>query len=223
MNKKKTVITFTVILILLLLGGGVWAFWGNDAQLKKVQEMGKEMFGEGKPRPTPEQMNQFRKETEKLTPEQHRKLHEPRRRQMAQQMNKRLDDYFAMPPEKRKDILDKAIKDGEKRRKDWGKRRKEWERNKGTNGQGANRSTPGGPGRNPQGAGKGRGPGNAGGRPPGGRRNRTPEERAQRRNQWMDHIPPNRRAQWHAFMDDMRKRRIELGLPASPFHGHGRR
>ncbi|MCG2682382.1 MAG: hypothetical protein L6306_02070 [Planctomycetales bacterium] len=215
MKKKKTAIILAIVI--LLICGVVWAFWdrGPDPQVKKLQDMQKELFGGDGP-PSREKMDQFREEMRKLTPEQHRELREPMREQMARRMEKTIDGYFSLPPDQRKPYLDKQIEEGEKRREEWEKRRREREANRGPSGQGPNR-----PGAGPtQG---GRGPADANRGRPGGSRNSTPEQRAQRRNRRLDHTTPEQRAKWAEFRDALRKRRIELGLPAQPWGPRGPR
>ncbi len=190
--------------------------------MKKLQEMQKGLFGEGK-QPSPEQRDQFRQAMRQLTPDQRRQLQEPMREQMAQRMNKMVDGYFALPPEKRKQYLDKQIQEGEKRRKEWEQRRQQQGAGSGQGGQGQNPGNTAGGGANRPGWGpdqSGQGQANGG---PGGRGPRTPQQRAQHRNQRLDHTTPEQRAKWTQFRDDMRKRRLELGLPANPWGNHGPR
>jgi hypothetical protein len=231
MNKRKIAIIAAIVLLLIV--GMVWAFSG-DSQVRKVQQLQKEAFaGEGPP--NREKMEELHKEMQKLTPDQINKLMQPHREEMERRMAKQLDEYFALPPNKRKEHLDKQIQEGEKRRKEMEKRRQEWEKShppgsQGQQGQGQGRGQGpgqgmggppgggvGGPGGGPgMGPGPQGGPGVGQGRPPGGGRNRTPEQRAQRRNQFLDHTSPAARAKMAEYFDAMRKRRIELGLPPSP-------
>ena len=217
-RKKKITITLLLVVLLLLIGGGVWAFRGRgpDPQVKKIREMREELFGEGK-QPTREQIDRFHEEMRALTPEQRRQLHEPMRQQAMQRMNKMIDGYFELPPEQRDAYLDNFIEEGERHRKEWEKRRQEMERSRPADGQSPGRGGP--PGQ----AGPGRQSPDSAGRPGGRRGIRTPEQRVQRRNAWLDRIPPERRAKWSAFRDAVRKRRIELGLPAHPPHGRRHR
>lgn len=214
MKKKKTAIVLAIVI--LFICGVVWALWGEpDPQVQKLQDMRKEFFGEGK-QPSREQRDRFREEMQKLSPEQRRELWQPMREQMSRRIGETVDGYFALPPDERGPYLDKQIEEGEKRRKEWEKRRREREANRGPSGQGPNR-----PGAGPNQG--GRGPADANRGRPGGGRNRTPEERAQRRNRRLDHTTPEQRAKWAEFRDAMRKRRVELGLPANPWGPRGPR
>ncbi len=207
MKKKKAAIVAAVVILAIV--GVVWA-WprGPDPQVKKVQEMGKELFGADE-RPDRKQMEKFREEVGKLTPEQRRELHRPMRERMAQRMNKMIDGYFALPPDQRKKYLDKHIQESEKRRKERERRGRQRQAG-GPPGQSA--GGPGmGPNRTPPRAGQHRGRGSG-----------MPDERAQRRNRRLDRLSPEQRAKWTEFRDAVRKRRIELGLPPHPW-GRGPR
>jgi len=214
---KKRTTTIVLAIAFLFVCGVVWALRnrGPDPQVKKVQQMQKELFG-GNERPSREKMEGFHKEMSKLTPEQHRELRQPMREQMERRMNKLIDGYFALPPDQRKNYLDKRIGEMEKHRKEREKQRREREANRGPSGQGPNRLGMG-PNQTP------RGEGNANRGRPGGGRNRTPEQRAQRRNRRLDNTTPERRAQMAEFFAALRKRRIELGLPANPWGNRGPR
>jgi len=199
MSKRKTGIA--AVVVLLLIAAAAWAFWPRaDAQVEKIKRMQDDMFAGG--RPNPDQFSQFRKEMEDLSPEQRHEVHEHMRDQMERRMDKQIDDYFALPPEKRKESLDKQIRDQESRRKEWEKRR-----GQAGQGQGGAGQTP------PPGAGQ-----NASGGPPGGR-NSGGEARSDRRNRMLDNTSPEQRAKRDAYRAAMQQRRIELGLPV----GGGRR
>jgi cobalamin biosynthesis protein CobT len=195
MKKQKIIIGGVVI---LLIGGGVWAWMSRpDPQMEKVKQMGAELFAGNK---TPEQRRQqfelIRQEAEKLTPSQQQELRELGRQQFERRMDQQIAKYFAMPPAERTAYLDKQIQEQEKRRKEWESRRPQ---SNASGGQGG-----GGP------------PGNAGGPRP---QNNNADERAQRRGQWMDNSTAQQRSMRSSYMADMRKRRIELGLPAMPPFG----
>jgi hypothetical protein len=219
--KKRTMAI--IALVVLLIVGTVWAFSGS--QLDKVEKLRKEVFPENGP-PNWDKMDELRKEMEKLSPEQRERFIPPGMRERMQRKQDHMEGYFKTPPSQRKDYLDKRREEEQKkRREEMEKRRKEWEKNNPPGSQGQRQGPrPGGP---PQGGGPGAGPGpgaqggqgaNRGGAP-GGRRNLTPEQRAQRRNRFMDRTTPANRAKWAEYRDAMRKRRIELGLPPDPPRG----
>ena len=209
MNKKK--IGIAVVVFLLLIGGTVWAFKSRaDAQLEKVKQMQKEMAGAPSDQRR-ERWDDLRKEIDKLTPEQRDKLRGDRWAERERQMDKRVKDYFAASPSKRKEILDKQIADDENRRKQREARRAQ-------GGQGGPGQNPGGPDSSQ--TGQGQGP-NAGGRQGG--RNASPDAQSANRNRRLDNSSPAQRAERAAYSSALQKRRLELGLPASNGWGRGGR
>jgi hypothetical protein len=221
MSKRKIGITATVLLLLIV--ALVWAFHGRaDAQVEKV----KGMLGDGPPQPG--QWEELRKEMDKLTPDQRRQVHEEMGQRRERQMDKDIDDFFKLPPDKRLAELDKRIKDMEKRRQEWEKRRPQPGQGGNPGGQqpgggaraGGAGPGPGGMGPGPGGAGPGQGNANRGGGPGG--RNRSPDARSGRTNQRLDNSSPQQRAQRSAYFAALQQRRLQLGLPANPWGGRGR-
>ena len=180
-----------------------------------------EMFAGGPP--NPDQFNRMRKEMEGLSPDQRRQVMDHGRERFQREIAKRADEYFAVPPEKRKDVLDKHIREMEKMRKEMEKRRA------------SNGGSSGGAGRRAIGRraiGWGTGPGRRGERPgrrrwtigqrptradtgPGGR-NSSSQSQSERRNQMLDNTSPGQRANMSAYFAALRQRRMELGLPPFP-------
>jgi hypothetical protein len=197
MNKRK--ITIGVVAI-LLVGGVVWAWMSRpDAQVEKVKQLQAEAFKEGA---TPEQQRKqfelIHQEMEKLSPAQQHEVREQGRQQFERRMDQQMAAYFALPQADRAAYMDKQIQEQEKWRKEMEARRAQ-----------ANRSGGQGNGGGPQ--------GNAGGqRPPP---NNNTDARMQRRGQWMDHSTAEQRSMRSAYMAEMRQRRIQLGLPATPSFG----
>ena len=197
MGERKT--TIGVVAIILLVVGSVWAFRSrSDPQVEKI----KQMISENTP---PEQRRGqwelIRKEMEQLSPEQHREIRQQMHESFAQRGDQRIDTYFALPPQQRIAYLDKQIDEEEKRRKEWESRRTQ-----------ANRSSaPGGTGQ--QG-------GAAGNRPPRPPRDSSPDARLLRHDQRLDRRTAEQRAERDAYRADMRARRIQRGLPATPPHRH---
>jgi hypothetical protein len=211
MSKRK--IGIMAAAIVLLMVGAVWALRGRtDPQVEKL----KRMLADGPP--SPAQREQFRQEMQKLTPDQRRQLGQEMGQQWQRRANERAKGYFALPPDKRQDYLDKRIAEDEQRRKEREEQRKQRQQ-QAQGGQGGNpgaaKQGPGmGPGQGPS------GPGNPGGGPGGGQ-NQSPEARSAGRNQFLDNTSPQQRAQNMAYRAAMQQRRLQLGLPASPFGGRG--
>jgi hypothetical protein len=216
LGKRKIVIGVVVI---LLIGGSVWAVMHNlpDPQVEKVKQMQAEAFKEGV---TPEQRRQsfqlVRQEMEKLSPDQRHELWQQVGQERERQMDKRMDEYFALPPAKRVAEMDKMIKEMEQRRKEFEQRRSQ----AGQGNRGGQQGPMGGQ-RGPGGGGlqanvAGGGPQtNAGGpRPP-----MSSDQRMQRRDQRLDRSSAEQRAKRSVFMAEMQQRRIQLGLPPMPQRG----
>jgi hypothetical protein len=207
-SKRKVAIGVVAI---LLISGSVWAVMRNrpDPQVEKVKQMQAEAFKEGATREQRQQsFQQIRQEMEKLSPEQRRVVWEERRQDFERQMDKRIDDYFALPQAQRMAVMDKQIKEMEQRRKAMEQRRAQ-------GGQGS-RAGQQGPGGGQQGLG-GRQLANAGGpRPP---RDNNSDARMQRRDQRLDRSTAEQRANRSACMADMMQRRAQLGLPPMPPRG----
>lgn len=215
MNKRTTAIIVAVLI--LLMAGGIWAWMRRpDPEVVRINKMQDDMLAKMEPgkMPSREQFDSMRKETDKLSENQRRQVMEHGMRNMQRAMDKQIDDYIEATPEKKKQILDEHIKRMEDMRKEMEKHR--GERPPGDRRGSAAGGGPGGGGPPPGGPGGG-GPGGPGGR------NRSPEARSAGFNQMLNHISPERRAKWSAFMSDMMKRRIELGLPPlGPPPGGGR-
>lgn len=208
MSKKK--ITAGVLAIVLLVAGSVWAFRNrSDPQVEKVKQMQAEAF---KADATPEQrratFEMVHKEMEQLSPEQRREVHEGMRENFERQMDVRIKAYFELPRAERVAYMDKQIQEMEKRHQEMAARRSQ-----GGNGPGRGGQQAGGSSGGPQ-----AGQRNANGpRPP---RDNSSTARATRRNERLDRSTPEQRALRSAYFADMKKRRIELGLPPTPFHRH---
>lgn len=197
MNKKT--IGLSLVVLLLLIGGTVWALRSRDnAQLDKVREMGKELFtGDGPP--NREKREQFRNEMEKLSESQREAFGEQMRQEGERRMDQEIAKVLAMPQQQQNAYLDKQILEGEKRAKEWAARAQT------AMGQTPQRQGP--PGAGP----------NAG--PRGGRQTRTPEQQLAQRKKRLDYSTPEQRAQRTAYREAIQKRRMALGLPPTPPRG----
>ncbi|MCE5303947.1 MAG: hypothetical protein LLF97_12685 [Planctomycetaceae bacterium] len=121
MKRKKTV-AIVVISLLVIVGVVWWARSGEDPAVANLREKIKELGppgppGKGPP-PSHEKMDELHKAMDQLTPEQRRQVMEPMHREMEQRMKKKLDEFFALSKDKRKDFLDKEIAEMEKRHKE---------------------------------------------------------------------------------------------------------
>lgn len=195
MGKRKTIVASVTFFLLLIGGLCWWWFSGNDAQIEKVRQMHAEAFT-GKGPPSREKMEAIRLEMDKLSPRQREEVMRPMWEEMERRMDERMDKYFAMTEAQKKAFLDEEIK----RMEDFGKAM-------------AKGPPPGagGPG--------GRPPGGKAGGPPGGPhgpRDMGSDASKLRRNEMRAHWSPTKRSKMNAFMSDMVKRRIELGLPPRP-------
>jgi hypothetical protein len=198
MSKRRIGIAAAVLM--LLIAGAAWALRPrSDAQVEKIKQMQDEMLASGRP-PRPEDFDRMRRETAQLSDAQRRQVGEHMRDNMQRRMEKQIDDYFALPPQKRTAYLDKQIQDEEKRRKEREARRAQ---------DAGNRS------RNPQ-NGQGQSA-NA-----GGGRNANPNARSEGRNRRLDGTSPDQRAKQAAYRAAMQQRRIALGLPPGPGRPGGR-
>jgi hypothetical protein len=198
MTKRKMGIIVGVLTLLIVCI--IWIMRGRaDAQMQKVRDLGKDAFAGG--RPDRDKMKEFRDEMDKLSPDQRDRLRDEGRQAFEQRENEEMAKFFAMPPAQRNEYLDKRIRDDDRRRKEWESRRAQQAQQPNQPGSRANANA----GSNANG-GQQRGP-----------RNRSSDEKMQRRNKRLDSKTPEQRAQRAAFRAAMEKRRKELGLPA-PTH-----
>lgn len=197
MSKRKFAVVAVVLLLLII--GTVWAVRSSlaNSQLEKVKQMREAMAKLPRDQRRWEELG---KEMDKLSEAQRDQLRDQRWAEAERRMKKRADDFFGAPPNQRKAVLDKQIADDERRRK-------ERESNRAQGGPGGNLG-------GPNSGAAGQGAANPG-RQPGGP-NRSPDARSANRNRRLDNTSPAQRASQAAYAAAMQKRRIELGLPATP-------
>ncbi len=159
-----------------------------EQQMQKAKQMQDALFAGGPPKR--EDFDKLRMEVDKLSPEQRRELMEHGMQRGMERLQKRIDEYFAAPPDERNKVLDKQIADDEKHRKEREKRRQE-------NG---GRSDP--PDGQPTGGGYGEPDGN-------------PNAKPQQHNEMLGHSTPEQRSRAAAYFAALKQRRIQLGLPAT--------
>ena len=193
MNKKTWISCSVGMVLLLLLGAWAAGMFAPDPQVTEIQSLRDKLSSP---------------ETEKLPPEERRKLWEAmrtkiralpedQRREMSQQgrrmfqerMAKRVTEFFALPKEKRIAALDKQIDEMEA----W--RRQRQQQNAGQ-ANGSSRQGNASRGRRP----RGQGP-------------QAELARNQRRKSRLDNTDPRMRAQMREYRRLMEDRRRERGLP----------
>jgi hypothetical protein len=195
---SKRMITIGAVTIVMLVVGSVWAFRSrSDPQVEKIKQMLNENTP---PEQQPQRWELVRKEMDQLSPEQRGEVRQEMRKSFERRMDQQIATYFALPATERVAFLDKQIDETEKRRKEWEARR--------SSQAGSQRS----------GSGQ---PGNAAGQGPP--RNMSSDARMQRRDQRLDQSTAQQRATRSAYFAEMRARRIQRGLPPSPFPGGGPR
>jgi hypothetical protein len=194
MKHKKKVISIA----LALLAAIGWAMLppAEDPQVAKVRELQQKLFAEppGSDSKVPfeqrrEAFGELRREMEKLAPEERDKLMRENPPPFVRRFQKDISDFFELPPEKRKEALDRHIDTMEKMRRDMQQRF----------------AKQGGP---PEGGFPRGGPGPRGGMDPG--------RRAGFAKRMLDNTTPESRAQMNEFMRQMQDRRRERGMPALP-------
>jgi hypothetical protein len=212
-------IVAAVLLLLLLGAAGAYYLFREDPELAKAREVLDEMSPEKMKDLTREQRREKWKEVrdvlDNLTDEQRQALRKERFEKMRQRENERLKRYFAMSPEEKTQYLDEQIDRSEAWRERFEERRKQWAEERERRKQEAAAKGETFKEDNPR---RGWGPG----------RNQwskmTPEERENRRKQWLDNSTADERAQRWQYMQDVKARRLERGLPATGgFGGWGGR
>ena len=196
-SNRRKVIILAVTLGLLGCGSAAYFIWGRTSAASPMADRDLPPGAPPTTLPGGGRGPHGPGDWEKLTPEQR----QARADQREAEADKRLDDYFALPPgPQRTAKLDEVIKEMEQRRA-------EFEKRMAANPPSTNPNAAGGP----AGGGPG-GPGRARGGP------RDPARMLMRMSQTTH---PERAARRAQFMSDMMQRRKELGLLAMPF-GPGR-
>jgi hypothetical protein len=191
----KRWLSLSLLMLLVLM---TWLFW-PDRKLAQAKALQKELFSPEARSLPPEQRREkwqeFRKLTEKMTPEQREVLSAESRKRQLQEMGR----YFSMSPAEKTKHLDDRIRGMEKMRQ-----------------QMQSKSGKGGPpgGARP-GTGAATGAGNSGANAVGqtGPRDRSPAGRDQGRQKRLDSTTPAERAMFTQYMKDLNARRTQLGLP----------
>jgi len=203
MNKRRAAIG---LVLAIGVSGVAWAFWpkGPDPQMVKVQQLQEQAFNRDSKATFEERRKVFeelRQEAEKLTPDQRAELMRTNPPPFMKEMQKMVGEFATLPPEKRRELLDKQIDRMESMRKQMQKRA----------------ASGGGPGGGPPGGGPGGwgggGPGGGGGGGRGGFANMDPARRQQFQKQMLNNTTPEDRAAWGNYMREMAERRQQRGMP----------
>lgn len=185
-----------IALLLILLVAVVAYSLAPDRQLAKVKQLRTELTGQAARKQSPEQRReqwqQYRREVEKLSPEQREALG----REQEQRYYAELNEFFKKSRKEQTAELDRQID------------RMEAFRRQAQQRGGARPGQPPGGGQ----PGVFAGPGS-----PGGQRPRDADERERRRKARLDQTTPEQRAQRDLYRKMMEQRRRERGLPSSPF------
>jgi hypothetical protein len=185
MNKRIAAISSAVVLLLAIVAAWALGFFG-DPVVAEMQQLRDQMF-ENRDLSEADRRAQwegFRERMDGLTEAQRNAVFESGRDRWQQFGQKRMDEFFQLPPDQQKQRLDEIID-------------RMLERQNNPN---ANRG-PGGPG----------GPGGRGGW--GGGRNMTDAQRDQRRKEMISRTDPKMRARFDQFRQMMGDRMKERGLP----------
>ncbi len=212
-SKGMRWVVAAIMLLVLLFGWAIWHFAGGsqidpaiEAKLASIREQlrpGGKQLSDKERRAL---MESARAEFEKLTPDQMRQLMERGRAEMQKAMEKRVNDYFALPEKDRKAALDRDIKEMEK-----------WRSMGPPPGGPPPGGRPGsGPGGNKQAANSSssqqKGPPGPPGGPHGPPHAMSHEEQISMRMHMLNHTSP----QMRAYFQQLMQRRKELGLPIGP-------
>lgn len=197
---KRNTIIGTSIVVLLLVGVALWYWLGSDREIEKLKQLQAEVFSkETRELPDEERREKFanyRQQYERLSESQQRQLRKQMYSGQQQRISSKIHAYFELPKAQRIAYLDKQIKESEKRRKQFANR-------SGTEKSRTGRTGGGGPGRG--------GPGR------GGDSKMTDAERGERRDRFkrgmLDRTTPQQRAEMAAYMEALKERREQLGLP----------
>ncbi len=214
--KKRQRIYRGGVAALLLVVLVAWWFLRPNAQMAKVKHLQEELFGPQASSLSPEEkkqkMEEFRAESEKLSPADRKEARKEMMNTMQAKQNIEAVKYLAMSPAERRQVIDAKIA-------------------KEQSMQQKRAANPGGGGPGPNGAGgangvavQGGGPGGGGGGPgagPGGAQKGgiSPETQDERRRTMLLHASAEARAGMDQMRLDMATRRAQLGLPPTPTRG----
>jgi hypothetical protein len=213
MKKRRWMILS--LLILALIGTGCYFLFAGEKENPNLAPLKEEVKKLPQQNLTPQQLlatgQKIREQAKNFSEKDRNKLRQAGREVFMQIMNQRMDQYFNAPPEEKKKVLDRQIREMEPfikqmqaMRAQAQQRRNAANANATNNGQGNNS------GQTAQAGPSGRGD-----------RRRSPpanqEERQQRRKAMLDRIPSKDRVRFIEYFTAIRDRRKELGMPDIPF------
>jgi hypothetical protein len=224
-----------VVFVVLLLGGGTWAYaryFRTDPRVREIEALQTRIEQMAPANGGPPNFEQVRPAMEEIRvkiealPEGKKEQVEDTTRQrmfahMQQRDRQRMAQFFALPPAERMAALDKEIDEQEARRAQWAKRMAE-SQNAAPSGAEAKQAGTAGPSSIPVPPGPGNPPSRGGGRDTFHMRmaNMTPERRKEMSRRFLDNSTPEHRAQRTEYIRLVQQRRKERGLadaPAGPF------
>ncbi|MCX8083031.1 MAG: hypothetical protein N3D17_06535 [bacterium] len=157
------------------------------------------------------QTEQRRQILVELTPEERENFRESRRMIAEAQMQKTIDEFFSIPPEKQNEFLDKQIDEMEKRMQEFRERFGERAGRFPQGSAGAEGERPRQGGERGEGVSSGNQPQQGEVRGPG-RRNISPDERLQRMRNRLSETTPEERAKRREYFRRLRERMRERGI-----------
>ena len=202
MNKKTWISCSIGLLLLLLLGAWAAGMFSTDPQVTEIQALRDKLRSPETEKLPPEERRKLwedmRQKMQTLPEEQRREMFRSGRQMFQERMAKRVDEFFALPKEKRMAALDKQIDEMEA----WRRQRERQNAGRGNRGGGqatqANGSRQGNASRGRRS--RGQGP-------------QAEQARNQRRKSRLDETDPKMRAQMREYRRLMEQRRRERGLP----------
>ena len=143
MNQKRR--WWIWLVIMFLVSGTAWASWRYfrspridpevEAKLTTLhQQLAPEAAVKLSPKKRQELVTELHQQVEQLPPEQRELLREQQHEAMQKEMEKRVQDFFALPPSQRTAALDKQIDEMQRQRQAWEQMRAQANRQRsGTN------------------------------------------------------------------------------------------
>jgi len=204
MNKKTWISCSIGLVLLLLLGAWASGMFSPDPQVTEIQSLREKLRAPETEKLPPEERRKLweamREKMQALPEDQRREMFQAGRQVFQERMGKRVTEFFALPKEKRMAALDKQIDEMEA----W--RRQREQQNAGRGGNRGNGNATQANGSSPR--------GNASrGRRPRGQGPQAELARNQRRKSRLDNTDPKMRAQMREYRRLMEERRRARGLP----------
>jgi hypothetical protein len=201
MDKRKLIIG--TVLMILLAAVAAWALGfigGTDPAVAELQQMGEQMWNRGLPEAQRDQLrDDFRERMRALSDDQRSAFFDANRDQWMLGVQRRMDEFFALPVADQQKRLDEILD-----------RMQQWRQTRGQDGGARDASA-----RDGRRDGRGR----------GGWQNMTEAQRDERSKRRLDRTSPKLRAQFSEFrrrLDERSKQRGMGEVPGWGFRGGGR-